>query len=217
MRKILNRFSSRERKENKVKYYLFISAFLGNEEELRNALDLGLKYGLNPASIKDRHGRTALHYARGSKTVGLMKEHRADLNAKDILGMTPLHLAYIMKDEEKIEALKRAGARTDLIDIFYNTASSYEVFDIARTLNQSLERLKEKEVISRVTMQAINVTVLHSILNTYLKAHPEVLKVGEIFLKSYKTDNGISEKGLITLLRFASDISEIARKAVGQI
>ncbi|MCH9632935.1 MAG: hypothetical protein S4CHLAM6_12810 [Chlamydiae bacterium] len=64
---------------------------------------------------------TPLHIlaSNGKSSVDLVKlliEAKADLNARDANGRTPLHLAALFGDISTLEALLRAGAKVDVID-----------------------------------------------------------------------------------------------------
>nr|WP_253308811.1 ankyrin repeat domain-containing protein [Rickettsia endosymbiont of Ceutorhynchus assimilis] len=59
---------------------------------------------------RDEKGRTALHYAIDAKTVRLLIEKGADVNAKDVGGYTALHLAVAEKCLETVRELIKSGA-----------------------------------------------------------------------------------------------------------
>ena len=59
---------------------------------------------------RDENGRTALHYAVDAKTVRLLIEKGADVNAKDVGGYTALHLAVAEKCLETVRELIKSGA-----------------------------------------------------------------------------------------------------------
>ncbi|WP_254230072.1 ankyrin repeat domain-containing protein [Wolbachia pipientis] len=62
---------------------------------------------------RDEKGRTALHYSVDAKTVRLLVEKGADVNAKDVGGYTALHLAVAEKRLETVRELIQSGANVN--------------------------------------------------------------------------------------------------------
>ncbi len=97
-----------------------------------NALTELLKRQGSPTDL-DR-GRSALHYAVGSRRVEAVRvllEHGADVNATDERGWTPLHHAAFQEDEEIVQCLVDAGAERDLRE----TMRQMTALDMAREKN----------------------------------------------------------------------------------
>ncbi|MBV2145482.1 MAG: ankyrin repeat domain-containing protein [Wolbachia endosymbiont of Pissodes strobi] len=59
---------------------------------------------------RDENERTVLHYAVDAKTVKLLVEKGANVNAADARGYTALHLAVTEKRLENVKELIRSGA-----------------------------------------------------------------------------------------------------------
>ncbi|QDH18416.1 ankyrin repeat domain-containing protein [Wolbachia endosymbiont of Carposina sasakii] len=59
---------------------------------------------------RDENGRTVLHYAVDAKTVRILVEKGADVNAADVRGYTALHLAVGEKRLETVRELIKSGA-----------------------------------------------------------------------------------------------------------
>lgn len=59
---------------------------------------------------RDEKERTALHYAIDAKTVRLLVEKGANVNAADVEGYTALHLAVTEKRLETVRELIKSGA-----------------------------------------------------------------------------------------------------------
>ncbi|MBC6686719.1 ankyrin repeat domain-containing protein [Wolbachia pipientis] len=59
---------------------------------------------------RDENGRTVLHYAVDAKTVRLLVEKGANVNAADVKGHTALHLAIMEKRLEVVRELIKSGA-----------------------------------------------------------------------------------------------------------
>lgn len=59
---------------------------------------------------RDENGRTVLHYAVDAKTVRLLVEKGANVNAADVRGHTALHLAIMEKRLEVVRELIKSGA-----------------------------------------------------------------------------------------------------------
>ncbi|MFP3023196.1 MAG: ankyrin repeat domain-containing protein, partial [Wolbachia sp.] len=57
--------------------------------------------------------RTALHYAVEAKTVKLLVEKGANVNAADVEGYTALHLAVTEKHLETVRELIKSGANVN--------------------------------------------------------------------------------------------------------
>ncbi|WP_265021659.1 ankyrin repeat domain-containing protein [Wolbachia endosymbiont (group A) of Icerya purchasi] len=62
---------------------------------------------------RDKKGRTVLHYAVDAKTVRLLVEKGANVNATDIGGYTALHLAVTEKRLETVRELIKSGANVN--------------------------------------------------------------------------------------------------------
>ena len=75
----------------------------------------------------DCDGDTPLHvFISGEETANalLLIEHGADVNAIGDMGLTPLHGAIEHKNLAVIDALLKAGARTDIISEFGDSSAS---------------------------------------------------------------------------------------------
>ncbi|WP_264735438.1 ankyrin repeat domain-containing protein [Wolbachia endosymbiont (group A) of Rhinocyllus conicus] len=62
---------------------------------------------------RDEKGRTVLHYAVDAKTVRLLVEKGANVNATDIGGYTALHLAVTEKRLEVVRELIKSGGNVN--------------------------------------------------------------------------------------------------------
>nr|CAH7719353.1 unnamed protein product [Callosobruchus chinensis] len=62
---------------------------------------------------RDENGRTVLHYAVDAKTVRLLIEKGANVNAADVEGYTALHLAVTEKHLETVRELIKSGANVN--------------------------------------------------------------------------------------------------------
>ncbi|WP_457923686.1 ankyrin repeat domain-containing protein [Wolbachia endosymbiont of Muscidifurax uniraptor] len=62
---------------------------------------------------RDKKGRTVLHYAVDAKTVRLLVEKGANVNAADVGGYTALHLAVTEKRIETVRELIKSGANVN--------------------------------------------------------------------------------------------------------
>ncbi len=69
-----------------------------------------------PVNVVNNVGRTALHYATSAEEVSLLYTQGANLNAQDVLGLTPLHLAVIQGNLPVVEQLIALGANSQLLD-----------------------------------------------------------------------------------------------------
>ena len=86
----------------------------GKYETIKTLLEHGAK-----VNHKDKHGRTALHYAAmysGKEVINLLISYGADVNAKEEYQITPLHQAAMLNNIEAAKALVEHGA-----DIFAKT------------------------------------------------------------------------------------------------
>jgi ankyrin repeat protein len=86
----------------------------GKYETIKTLLEHGAK-----VNHKDKHGRTALHYAAmysGKEVMNLLISYGADVNAKEEYQITPLHQAAMLNNIEAAKALVEHGA-----DIFAKT------------------------------------------------------------------------------------------------
>ena len=72
-----------------------------------------LEFGGDP-NVRNRHGRTPLHYAiMLDGPLGLLLDHGADPNARDKDGKTPLHYAVARRDRYGVKLLLEYGAEVD--------------------------------------------------------------------------------------------------------
>ncbi|WP_395461556.1 ankyrin repeat domain-containing protein [Wolbachia endosymbiont (group A) of Therophilus tumidulus] len=62
---------------------------------------------------RDEKGRTVLHYAIDAKTVRLLVEKGANVNAADVEGYTALHLAVTEKRLEAVRELIKSGGNVN--------------------------------------------------------------------------------------------------------
>ncbi|WP_338482364.1 MULTISPECIES: ankyrin repeat domain-containing protein [unclassified Wolbachia] len=62
---------------------------------------------------RDENGRTVLHYAVDAKTVRLLIEKGANVNAADVEGYTALHLAVTEKYLETVRELIKSGGNVN--------------------------------------------------------------------------------------------------------
>ncbi|WP_341823276.1 ankyrin repeat domain-containing protein [Wolbachia endosymbiont (group A) of Agelastica alni] len=62
---------------------------------------------------RDKRGRTVLHYAVDAKTVRLLVEKGANVNAADVEGYTALHLAVTEKRLETVRELIKSGGNVN--------------------------------------------------------------------------------------------------------
>ncbi|WP_019236504.1 ankyrin repeat domain-containing protein [Wolbachia pipientis] len=62
---------------------------------------------------RDEKGRTVLHYAVDAKTVRLLVEKGANVNAADVKGHTALHLAVTEKHLEIVRELIKSGGNVN--------------------------------------------------------------------------------------------------------
>ncbi|KLT21836.1 ankyrin repeat domain protein [Wolbachia endosymbiont of Armadillidium vulgare str. wVulC] len=62
---------------------------------------------------RDEKGRTVLHYAVDAKTVRLLVEKGANVNAADVEGHTALHLAVTEKRLETVRELIKSGGNVN--------------------------------------------------------------------------------------------------------
>ncbi|XP_068792443.1 inversin isoform X8 [Struthio camelus] len=88
----------------------------GSDDVIRTMLNLKLDIDIN---MTDKYAGTALHAAALSghvKTVKLLLEHNAQVDALDVMKHTPLFRACEMGHKEVIQTLIKGGARVDLVD-----------------------------------------------------------------------------------------------------
>uniref|UniRef100_A0A8C8RGI8 Inversin n=1 Tax=Pelusios castaneus TaxID=367368 RepID=A0A8C8RGI8_9SAUR len=88
----------------------------GSDDVIRTMLNLKLDIDINMA---DKYGGAALHAAALSghvSTVKLLLEHKAQVDATDVMKHTPLFRACEMGHKEVIQTLIKGGARVDLVD-----------------------------------------------------------------------------------------------------
>jgi ankyrin repeat protein len=72
-----------------------------------------LEFGGDP-NVRDRHGRTPLHYAiMLDRPLRLLLDHGADPNARDKDGKTPLHYAVARRNWYAVKLLLEYGAEVD--------------------------------------------------------------------------------------------------------
>ncbi len=90
---------------------LHLAAVLGHKE----IVSLLIKYKANVNIINPETSKTPLHTATVD-CIPLLIEAGADLNAKDLEGMTPLHWAVYWADVDRVCALLKAGASTGIVD-----------------------------------------------------------------------------------------------------
>jgi uncharacterized protein len=72
--------------------------------------------GPTPAEVAAYQGLHAAAAAGNTATISKLVAARADLNARDGRGRTPLHVATFAKQREAIRALVKAGAGLDLLE-----------------------------------------------------------------------------------------------------
>ncbi|KFW80103.1 Inversin, partial [Manacus vitellinus] len=88
----------------------------GSDDVIRTMLTLKLDIDIN---MTDKYAGTALHAAALSghvSTVKLLLEHKAQVDALDVMKHTPLFRACEMGHKEVIQTLIKGGARVDLVD-----------------------------------------------------------------------------------------------------
>ncbi|WP_353282514.1 ankyrin repeat domain-containing protein [Wolbachia endosymbiont (group A) of Myopa testacea] len=83
---------------------------LGKKEAFNKSL---LENSFKSVYERDENGRTVLHYAVDAKTVRLLAEKGANVNAVDVGGYTPLHLAVTAQNLENVKELIRSGANVN--------------------------------------------------------------------------------------------------------
>ncbi|XP_054237786.1 inversin [Indicator indicator] len=88
----------------------------GSDDVIKTMLTLKLDIDIN---MTDKYAGTALHAAALSghvSTVKLLLEHKAHVDALDVMKHTPLFRACEMGHKEVIQTLIKGGARVDLVD-----------------------------------------------------------------------------------------------------
>lgn len=91
----------------------------GCDSELHKAAILGMKDDLerllriSNANIKDGNGRAPLHFAADTGIAGILIANNADVMARDVAGITPLHMAAAKGRSEIISLLISSGAEAD--------------------------------------------------------------------------------------------------------
>ncbi|NXG51236.1 INVS protein, partial [Psilopogon haemacephalus] len=88
----------------------------GSDDVIKTMLTLKLDIDIN---MTDKYAGTALHAAALSghvSTVELLLEHKAQVDALDVMKHTPLFRACEMGHKEVIQTLIKGGARVDLVD-----------------------------------------------------------------------------------------------------
>lgn len=83
---------------------------LGKKETFNKSAKGLLEKSFKSIYERDKRGRTVLHYAVDAKTVRLLVEKGANVNAADVEGHTALHLAITEKRLEVVRELIKSGA-----------------------------------------------------------------------------------------------------------
>ncbi|WP_265032601.1 ankyrin repeat domain-containing protein [Wolbachia endosymbiont (group A) of Sicus ferrugineus] len=83
---------------------------LGKKEAFNKSL---LENSFKSVYERDENGRTVLHYAVDAKTVRLLVEKGANVNAADVGGYTALHLAVTEKCLETVRELIKSGGNVN--------------------------------------------------------------------------------------------------------
>lgn len=103
-------------------------------------LELLFEYGCSP-SVSNYSGRTVLHVAAAEGRTAVVRtllQHKADVNAKDDYGRTPLRDAYMHNRGEVSEALIAVGANLGKMDVataFCEAAAGGDVPKLKRLLH----------------------------------------------------------------------------------
>ena len=93
-------------------FRLNYNIFKASKNNDTKAVSQFLSKGIDP-NLKDKHGRTALHYAvttNDKDIVELLLDRGADIEAKDIDGETALHYAENNSNKKIVKFLEKRGA-----------------------------------------------------------------------------------------------------------
>jgi len=172
-----------------------------------------LEFGGDP-NVRDRHGRTPLHYAiMLDGHLRLLLDHGADPNARDKDGKTPLHYAVTRRDRYGVKLLLEYGAEVDedlaaalRLTPLHQAALRGSAEEVERLLNSGADP-NVRDVFGR--------TPLHYAAARNHKA------VAELLLK-HGADPNAKDDGRVTPLdlaagRCAVDVLELLMSHVGDV
>uniref|UniRef100_A0AC34GT65 Ankyrin repeat protein n=1 Tax=Panagrolaimus sp. ES5 TaxID=591445 RepID=A0AC34GT65_9BILA len=107
-----------------------------------------LQEQFNAGCIKDKDGKTILHYAvinKSKKITNFLIDHESQINIHDFSNKSALYYAVEGNDWEMVKLLFRGGSEYDLI-MFNDTKINNECTDNLHKIGECFELLYEEEI-----------------------------------------------------------------------